>query len=198
MKTHLIILADRSGSMMSMRSDAEGGMRSMVEEARDGEGDCLVSIIYFDSQDPHEVYLELTPVEDVITNAISLQPRGSTPLLDAIGRAITFGRRTEEFVDATMLAIFTDGYENASTEFKTTASIRALVEQAQDDGWLITFAGANMDAFAVAGDFGVYRGGTVTYTSDTSHVAYQHTKQVLRSARAASAAGVAFNSVVER
>ncbi len=195
MKTHLIILADRSGSMVYMQEDAVGGMRTLIEEAREGEGECVVTLIQFDGTQPCQVMLNLEDVNTVDLGRVTLSPRGSTPLFDAIAQAIAKGREAETFVDNTLLAIFTDGENNTSREVDLDG-VRALVEGVQEDGWVVTFAGANIDTFTVGGSLGVYSKGTTHYTTSTSETAYAATGAVLRDSRAAAMCGANFSSTV--
>lgn len=78
--------------------------------------------------------------------------RGSTALLDAIGKTINHvGNRHKFAPDSeipvkTMVVIITDGFENASTEF-SQPQIKAMIEhQKEKYGWEFLFLGANIDA----------------------------------------------------
>ena len=82
--THIYFLLDRSGSMQSIRDDTEGGFDAFIAEQRSQPGDCRVTLAQFDDQ-YEEVYQDV-PVADV--PPLSLSPRGSTALLDSIGRLL--------------------------------------------------------------------------------------------------------------
>ena len=95
------------------------------------------------------------PVADV--PPLNLQPRGSTALLDAMGRLITdTGRKLvalseNERPGNVIVAIMTDGMENASREW-THPAIKSLVEQqTKDYGWQFLYMGADQDAIEVGG-----------------------------------------------
>ena len=77
------------------------------------------------------------------------QPRGSTALLDAIGRCIK-----ECTVNNPTVIILTDGLENTSHTY-TNAHVKDLIEQKTTDGWTFVYLGANQDAFAEAGGLGI-------------------------------------------
>jgi hypothetical protein len=83
-------------------------------------------------------------------------PRAGTPLLDAIGRAVAEIDNTQlRPKEKIGLVILTDGFENASTEH-TKDSIRKLLTDRQDNkGWLVTFLGADIDAFTDAAQIGI-------------------------------------------
>src|SRR5262249_33726049 len=94
------------------------------------------------------------------------KPRGSTALVDAV--CTTIGRIKarvlavpEAYRPKVMLVIMTDGLENASREF-TSAQLREMVAEAQSvHGWEVLYLGANQDAFAEAGKYGVAKTGNV-------------------------------------
>jgi hypothetical protein len=154
------ILLDRSGSMESCRDTAIDAFNEYVTGLRrSDEVDARLSLTIFDSQsidllqhvEPVKSFMELTR-----NNYI---PRASTPLLDAIGHAVA---ETDKIVllpdEKISLVILTDGLENASKEH-TKDSIRKLLTDRQDNkGWLVTFLGADVDAFAEAGAIGIKSG----------------------------------------
>ena len=83
--THLYFLLDRSGSMQSIRDDTIGGFNAFIADQRQHPGDCRVTLAQFD--DRYEVVYTDRPIADV--PALDLHPRGTTALLDAIGRLVT-------------------------------------------------------------------------------------------------------------
>ena len=83
--THIAFLLDRSGSMHSIKDDTEGGFNAFIAEQRQQGGECRVTLAQFDNE-YEEVYRDL-PLAEV--PALRLVPRGSTALLDSIGRLVT-------------------------------------------------------------------------------------------------------------
>ena len=163
--THLYFLLDRSGSMQSIKADTEGGFAAFVEEQKRAPGECRVTLAQFDN-DYDVVYAERA-LADV--PALDLQPRGSTALLDAMGRAITdAGARLAALPEdqrpgTVIVAVMTDGMENASQEW-THPAIKALVTQQTDQwGWQFLYMGADQDAIEVGAQLGVDRAHSVTY-----------------------------------
>ncbi len=163
--THIYVLLDRSGSMQSIKSDIEGGFAAFIEEQRAIDGDCRVTLARFDDH-YEEVYAD-RPVADV--GPLELEPRGSTALLDAMGRLISeagsrLARLPEDRRPGTVVvAIMTDGMENASREW-THPAIKALVEQqTQAYHWQFLYMGADQDAIEVGASIGVARDYAVTY-----------------------------------
>jgi hypothetical protein len=171
--THLYFLLDRSGSMQSIKSDIEGGFAAFVDEQRKGAGECRATLAQFD--DVYEVVYADRPVADV--PPLDLQPRNMTALHDAMGRLITDAGQQlaampeDQRPGTVIVAIMTDGLENASKEW-TSASIKALVEQ-QTNGfnWTFMYMGADQDAVEVGGSLGIARDHAVTYSRGKSREA---------------------------
>ena len=159
--THLYFLLDRSGSMQSIKSDIEGGFAAFIDEQRKaGPGECLVTLAQFD--DVYEVVYADRPLADV--PPLDLHPRNSTALHDAMGRLITeAGEKLaampeDERPGTVIVAIMTDGYENASQEWHAPA-IKALVElQTKQYGWEFLYMGADQDAVEVGAGLGIAGG----------------------------------------
>ncbi len=160
-RSHLYVLLDRSGSMESMRADVIGGFNNLVAEQRADGPDARLTLVQFDSQDPHEIVIAAAPITHVpaLTPA-TFVPRGGTPLLDATGRLITLAASREDRrrllrkrpEDVTVITI-TDGMENQSHEF-TRQQIVRLVKEKEARGWTFVFLGAGIDAYGEAGGMG--------------------------------------------
>lgn len=163
--THLYFLLDRSGSMQSIKSDIEGGFAAFVAEQRDGEGECRVTLAEFD--DRYDVVYAGRAVDEV--PPLDLQPRGTTALHDAMGRLVTdagaeLAALAEDQRPGTVIvAVMTDGLENASQEWHGPA-VKALVgQQSEQWGWQFLYMGADQDAVEVGEGLGVGRDTSVTY-----------------------------------
>lgn len=150
-----IFILDRSGSMESCWDDTIGGFNAFVADQKALGG--TLTLIQFD----HEYLVSYAnrPIGEVepLTRE-TFKPRGSTALLDAIGRAI---KECKTSAPPTVI-IFTDGLENASHEY-TKSHVKDLIEARQNDGWTFVYLGANQDAFAEAGSIGIAPQGTVNY-----------------------------------
>lgn len=57
---HLYVLLDRSGSMASIADDVIGGFNQLLAEQQADGADALITLVQFDSQDPHEVIADAT------------------------------------------------------------------------------------------------------------------------------------------
>lgn len=168
------MLLDRSGSMASVKSDVEGGFARFLEEQRRLPGECTLSLVQFDSEGVEAVYTA-KPIRDA--QAIELEPRGMTPLLDAVGRTIVAtgerlaAMREPERPGRVLFVIITDGKENASREYSKT-QVSAMVErQRQKYSWEFLYLGANVDAFAEAGGLGIERSHAATCVASPAGMA---------------------------
>ena len=175
MKSEIIVILDRSGSMQAIASDAIGGFNSFIEEQKKVDGECSVTLIQFDDQ--YETVFDNIPLSEVqpLTSETFI-PRGMTALNDAIGKTIdTVAKRhvtacpaCNKYGDTKIIyAILTDGHENASHEFDT-AGINDKIAHARDEhGCEFIFLAANQDAFATGSALGISAGDTFNFVADS-------------------------------
>ncbi len=170
--TELVFILDRSGSMAGLESDTIGGYNAMLRKQKAGVGEAIVTTVLFD--DKYELLHDRIDIRGIkpITEK-DYYVRGSTALLDAMGRTISkignAQRHTSDELRAekVLFVITTDGMENASHEYDY-AKIRAMVErQQQKYGWEFIFLGANIDAFDAAGQMGIRADRTANYHADS-------------------------------
>lgn len=153
--TELAYILDRSGSMASMQEAAVAAFNDFVKSQLDVPGDARLTLVLFDDQ--YEVPLASQPIEKVQElTAAGFVPRGSTALLDAIGRTIKetatrLGKLPADQQPGNVIfAIFTDGQENASQHF-TAPHIADLIAMYRiEKQWKFIFLAANQDAIATA------------------------------------------------
>jgi len=164
--TSITVVVDRSGSMQTVRDEAQKGINAFITEQAALPGDALFTLVQFDTE--HETLCDGIPIKDV--PPYTLVPRGMTALLDAIGRAINVtaarleGMKKKERPGKVAVVIVTDGHENSSHEF-TKEQINALITSKQADGWKFTFLGADAQAFDDAKSMGIQAANTVQYDS---------------------------------
>lgn len=189
--THIEALSDRSGSMASIMSDVEGGFNAFIAEQAKQPGRCTVSLSQFD--DHYEVNYTALPVDQV--PPLSIQPRGMTAMLDAIGRSITdLGARLaampeDERPGTVIVPIMTDGMENASKEWTYEAVKKLITEQEAKYGWQFLYMGADQDAIEVGAKMGIRQERSLTYGRGSSKAAYAATSGLVTSLRSAAFSG---------
>ena len=171
--TEIAYVLDRSGSMQSLQEAAVAAFNEFLTQQREVPDPARLSLVLFDDQ--YDVPVSARPLTEVPElTAATYIPRGSTALLDAIGRTIhdldarIAGLPAEERPAKVIVAIFTDGYENASRRF-TSAHINDLIAARRDDkGWDFIFLAANQDAIATAAALNIRQdlGGNVDFSAD--------------------------------
>jgi len=169
-RTEILIILDRSGSMDSVRADTIGGFNSFLADQKKLGDQAFLTLVQFDDQ--YEKLYEGRPLADAPPlDDQTFKPRGSTALLDAIGRTIheqgaRFSKAPEHLKPSQVIvAIMTDGFENASHEFDR-AQVFGLISQQRDQwGWVFYFLGANQDAIAEAGRLGLAAGQALNYAA---------------------------------
>ena len=189
--TDITLVVDRSGSMEMMRDDAEGGVNAFIREQASEPGGALLTLVQFDTE--YEFLHKGVPITQV--PKYQLYPRGSTALLDAVGRAINeTGERLSKMAEAdrpglVIFVVMTDGHENASREFSKT-KVKEMIEHQQENyDWHFTFLGANQDAFSEAGSMGFAQAGVANYAADKVASAYQATGSKISRMRKQFSAG---------
>ena len=169
--TELAFILDRSGSMGGLEGDTNGGYNAMLAKQRVAAGEARITTVLFDDR------YELLHNRADIRSAAPITEReyfvrGSTALLDAIGRTIDTLIRAQRNADRehraerVIFVITTDGMENASREYDS-ARVKAMIERQKNRyGWEFLFLGANIDAIETAGRFGIASNRAQNYCAD--------------------------------
>ena len=177
--TEFVFILDRSCSMAGLEQDTIGGFNAMLAKQRKEPGEAVVSTVLFDSNSTviHD-RVPITQVPDLTEEDYFV--RGCTALLDAVGGAIHhIGNvhkyaRKEDVPDKTLFIITTDGMENASKHY-TYDKVRHMIERQKERyGWEFIFLGANIDAAAEAGKFGIDASMAADYHCDKAGTALNY------------------------
>jgi uncharacterized protein YegL len=158
--TEIIAIVDRSGSMDSIKDDAIGGFNAFLEEQqKEKVGKCLLTYVQFDHE--YDVVHDGIDIKDMKPlNYTTFVPRGSTALLDAIGRTINVvGARLaktpeEKRPGNVVVVILTDGEENASQEFRAEQIKEMVKHQSEKYDWGFIYLAQNIDAFSTGRNMG--------------------------------------------
>jgi hypothetical protein len=150
--------------MEDCRADAIGAVNSYLRQVKDDKDmEASISLITFDSQSI-EVIRDKAPAgscAELVAN--EYQPRASTPLLDAVGYGVALLDKRKEPGERCILAVMTDGLENASREY-TKDTIKMLLDRKQkEEGWLVLYLGATHDAWAQARAMGLHAGNVAAF-----------------------------------
>lgn len=186
--TDITLVVDRSGSMTSIRDDAEGGVNHFIATQALGRGENRVTLVQFDTVS--EIVVQGLPASGV--PSYRLVPRGMTALLDAVGEAIdSTGKRLAEMPEESrpglvVFVIVTDGRENCSQKYDKRSIRRMIRHQQGKYSWQFTFLAANQDAFREGGSLGIDAAGIATFEHQLVSAAYRATADKVRRMREAA------------
>ena len=189
--TELVFILDRSGSMSGLEAETIDGYNGLLAKQKKEAGQAMLTTVLFD--DRFQLLHDRVQLEEVMPiTEREYYVRGSTALLDALGKTIQHvsgvhrSMKMEERPTRVLVVITTDGMENASSEY-SVRTIRQLVEhQKKACDWEFLFLGANIDALEVAERVGIARERAVDFHSDRegTHLSYQVIHEAISSFRA--------------
>lgn len=151
----VVFLLDRSGSMAGMESDTIGGYNGYLQEMRNQNA--KITTVLFD--DKYEMINERENASNVkkMDNK-TYYTRGSTALLDAIGKTIKY--MDSKNPKKVVFIITTDGLENSSIEYNK-GQIKELIQGHKN--WEFVYLGANIDSYGEAQSIGISKNRTSNY-----------------------------------
>jgi uncharacterized protein YegL len=194
--TDIVMVIDRSGSMAVGQKESESGINKFIELQKGLPGEALLTLVQFDTK--YDFIHQGVNIKNV--PHYTLQPRGNTALLDAVGRAINeTGERLKNIPEdqrpgLVVFCVITDGQENSSSEF-TKQQIKEMIEHQQNMyQWQFTFLGADYDAFSEAGSLGFNLASTANYSKSKSATAYMNLSNNVGRMRAGAACGQSVSS----
>ena len=165
--TELIVVLDRSGSMgwpnRSKVIETISGFNVLKSDQLKLPGKVFLTLIQFDDKFQVDYDgVELSAVPDL--NEETYIPRGSTKLLDAVGKTLaeTKERLLKNKDRLVLFVVITDGGENASTEY-SRKQVFNIIEDSKKLGWEFIFVGSDPQTFRDAGSMGVSVGTTVAF-----------------------------------
>ena len=152
----VVFLLDRSGSMERMVSDTIGGYNGYLKGMKNQKA--RITTILFDNQ--YEMITKRENIQNVKElNHHTYYTRGTTALLDAIGKTINY--MDKEKPNKVVFIITTDGLENASLEYNK-GQIKELIEG--HSKWEFIYLGADIDSYGEAQSIGIKRERTSNFS----------------------------------
>ncbi len=172
---HIWFLLDRSGSMSHLQAAVVDGFNDFVDEHRNAEARTRLTLVQFDGEDPYEVLVDGKRLDQVRPlRHGQYQPRGMTPLYDAMGSLIDAAElrisdrdSRGKVAEDQLVVVFTDGMENASSRWDRT-EIFARIAEKKAEGWTFVYLGANQDSYGVGADLGVADGSVSNWSPTPS------------------------------
>ena len=146
-----LIIVDESGSMSYLREATLSGINETINSIRSAQEEFAttqehtLTLVTFDSganRPDVRTMIDNQPIAQ-ITEFTDYNPRGCTPLYDAMGQSLTtLHNRIKDDKDASaVVTILTDGLENASREWNAS-TLRHLIEQLKEEGWSFSYMGS--------------------------------------------------------
>ena len=168
--TEIAFILDRSGSMNHCQQAAIDGFNQFLTDQQNIEGLAKLTLVLFD--DEYLVRVSSVPVQEVVPlTDDTYQPRGCTALLDALGQTIdNLGDRLAGLAEKdrpgqVIVAILTDGLENASQRFTWKEIAAKIKHQTDIYKWTFLFLGANQDAIATAANLSIAANNASNYAA---------------------------------
>ena len=198
--THIAVLLDRSGSMGDIKDDAIGGFNCFLKEQKAAGANATLTLVQFDTESTDVVHESMPILEVPDLNHQTFQPRGGTPLLDALGQTIdSTGRALAAIPEASrpnkvVFVVITDGQENSSHQHTKTSVKERIDHQSSRYNWQFVFLGANQDAFDEAGAVGIAMGNAANFAPARMQAAFAATAANVASyRRSGNAAKLAYS-----
>ena len=158
--TDITILLDRSGSMSCIAEETIRGFNAFLKEQQKFGNKAYVTLVQFDHE--YELLYEGIPLKEAVPlSTINYVPRGTTALLDAMGRSMTETRHRILCMPATerpekvIFVTITDGRENHSSEYNRRQIFDMISRQRRKLNWEFLFLAANQDAIEEASHLGI-------------------------------------------
>jgi len=139
---HYAFILDQSGSMKMLAKEVVSGFNEQVEMIRvikkkEQEFDLKITLCTFNDKIGFRYVAQSINKLNKL-NQIDYQPHSCTALYDAMGITIQKMETIIKPADKVFLAIFTDGLENASTDF-SASDIQKKLAQVNEKGWQVKF-----------------------------------------------------------
>ncbi len=159
----IICVLDMSGSMMPVENDAVGGFNQFLKDQKEIKEEANLTVFWFDDKFKVGYEGNLKEMEPLKEWPIG----GMTALTDAIGKSFSHvaDRFHKEKPEKVVMAILTDGFENASKEFTKTLVAKLIADHKEKYGWTVIFLAADQDAWNVSKTYNVGKGSTYSYDS---------------------------------
>ena len=154
--TEIVFILDESGSMWHLKKSTISSFNEMLESQKNLDTKFpayLTTVVFSDNMKKICDHKEIHEVENMTSE--NYKPNGCTALMDTLGKTINEMSEINKDNDKNVIfIIITDGYENASREFKRE-DIKKMIKAKREMGWNFIFFGANIDSNKEAESLGI-------------------------------------------
>lgn len=183
---HIVMVLDRSGSMTTMKHNMELAIDNFVKEQKGYSGEANFTLVQFD--DSVDRKFDRIPINSV--PYITITPRGSTALYDALGQTIDeVGKELaalneDQRPNKVIFVVITDGFENASRTYERSQILDKINHQSSVYNWQFVYLGANQDAIANGASVGFNVDACANYSPDTAWTILRNASKAILAYRA--------------
>ena len=159
-KLDVVFILDRSGSMSGQEGNTISSFNEYLEKEKKNKYTTNITTILF--SDKYNVLHDREDVKKVkkLTEK-DYFVGGCTALYDALGN--TIHNMEQKDTDKVLFIIITDGYENASCEYKNE-DIKKLIKKHKDYEFI--YIGADIDSYAAGNSIGIRNDNIANFKKD--------------------------------
>jgi len=199
--TEILAIVDKSGSMEHLTKDTVGGINSFISDQKALPGKANLSVLLFDNT-PHywQSAADVTKVKEFTEKDYKEGGMGGTALYDAIGFGFEElgsrlkGMKEEDRPGKVIIAILTDGGENASTKFSLEKIQEMIKTQTEVYSWGILYLAAGPEAFEAGQNIGLHLNNLVSFANNAGNTksAYSTISRSVKTLRASKKSGAEY------
>ena len=159
-KLDVVFILDKSGSMSGQEDNTISSFNEYLEKEKKNKYTTNITTILFSNK--YSVLHDRKNVKDVkkLTGK-DYYVGGRTALYDALGN--TINSMEQKDTDKVLFIIITDGYENASREYKKE-DIKRLINKHKDYEFI--YIGADIDSYAAGNSIGIGNNNIASFKKD--------------------------------
>ena len=159
-KLDVVFILDKSGSMGGQEENTISSFNEYLEKEKKNTYETNITTVLF--SDTYSILHDRIPVKKVkkLTNK-DYFVGGCTALYDALGN--TINSMKQKNTDKVLFIIITDGYENASREYKKD-DIKNLINKNKDFEFI--YVGADIDSYAAGSQIGIKNDNIANFRKD--------------------------------
>ena len=159
-KLDVVFILDKSGSMSNQVDNTISSFNEYLEKEKKNKYKTYITTVLF--SDKYSLLHDREDIKNVkkITEK-DYYVEGCTALYDALGNTIHSMKNKD--TDKVLFIIITDGYENASREYKKD-DIKKLIEKNKDFEFI--YIGADIDSYAAGNDIGIRSSNIANFKKD--------------------------------
>jgi hypothetical protein len=149
-----LFIIDQSGSMNPLKQATEESYQGLIQKIKQ---ECIdipdlhqyLNTWVFGGNTVNEKQMLCKVSQETLNDDFSLQCNGSTPLFDAIGKSCLDLESRLKSLEMTPentlinVALFTDGEENSSQNFRQ-AEVKRIITRLKSDGWVFNYYGTDL------------------------------------------------------